>query len=323
MGVGWELCEHLCWGGVVKGGLPMPTPRSTWGGFLFNLHGSVIPAIWPKVLVSGGFAFGVSLVDRFVRDVAWPVETSIVPSLVLGLLLVFRTNTAYERFWEGRKQWGQLVIASRNLVRLMAVAIAERDVGGVQRKREAMRWVAAFGYGLKQHLREEAIDPQMLGLVLPQLAVRLRRSHSVPLELLFELGGYFQGCYRRQLVSMYQLSDLHRLLDILSEVVGSCERILKTPVPLAYSIHLRQLLYAYCLTIPFVFVDEFGLWTPVVVGLVAFTVFGIEEIGLEIENPFGHDPNDLPLDGICGGVREYVESVVDRCGVGEEKRLEL
>ena len=186
-----------------------------------------------------------------------------------------------------------------------------------------MRWVAAFGYGLKQHLRGEDIDPEMKRLVSSQLLVRLQGAQSVPLELLLELGGYLQGCYGRRQVTLYQLSDLHRLVDSLSEVVGSCERILTTPVPLAYSIHLRQLLYVYCLTIPFVFVDEFGLWTAVVVGLVAFTVFGIEEIGLEIENPFGRDPNDLPLDGICGGVREYVELVVRRCGVGQEKRLGL
>ena len=115
----------------MKGGLHMMAPRSTWGGFLFNLHGSVIPSIWPKVAVSGGFALGISLVDRFVRDVSWPVETSIVPSLVLGLLLVFRTNTAYERFWEGRKLWGQLVNTSRSLVRLMAVAIVVEDEGGL------------------------------------------------------------------------------------------------------------------------------------------------------------------------------------------------
>ena len=298
----------------------MLTPRSTWGGFIVNLQGSVIPSIWTKVAVSSGFAFGVSLVDYFVWDVSWPVETSIVPSLVLGLLLVFRTNTAYERFWEGRKAWGTLINTSRNLARLMVVAIADSEPilsansleseREWQQKREALQLLAAFSYGLKQHLREEEIDPAMVPLVSPQLAVRLEKSPHVPLEIAYELGSYLQGCFERGRVSVYQLSDLHRLLDGLVDVVGICERILKTPVPMAYSIHLRQLLFAYCLTIPFVFVDEFGMWTAIVVGLVAFTVFGIEEIGLEIENPFGRDPNDLPLDGICAGVKEHIEGVL-------------
>ena len=225
---------------------------------------------------------------------------------------------------------GALINTSRNLVRLMVVAIS--DVGSDassdpqklapepfdfekleearREKREALRLVAAFSYGLKQHLRGEAIDPAVFPLVSPQLAMRIEKSPHVPLEIAYELGNYFQDSFGKERVSVYQLSDLHKLLNTLVDVVGICERILKTPVPMAYSIHLRQLLFAYCLTIPFVFVDEFGVWTAIVVGLVAFTVFGIEEIGLEIENPFGRDPNDLPLDGICAGVKEHVEGVL-------------
>ena len=308
----------------------MPLPRTTWVGVFSHLQGSVILSIWPKVLACSLFALLVSLVQLRGIQVSWPVETSIVPTLVLGLLLVFRTNTAYERFWEGRKAWGTLINSSRNLVRLMVVAIADSEQNSSidlatlepqtfnpeqleearREKREALRLVAAFSYGLKQHLRGEAIDPAVLPLVSPQLAVRLQKSPHVPLDIAYELGSYLQKSFDKGRVSVYQLSDLHRLLDTLVDVVGICERILKTPVPMAYSIHLRQLLFVYCLTIPFVFVDEFGLWTAIVVGLVAFTVFGIEEIGLEIENPFGRDPNDLPLDGICAGVKEHVEGVL-------------
>ncbi|MEM9567547.1 MAG: bestrophin family ion channel [Cyanobacteria bacterium P01_E01_bin.34] len=303
----------------------MPLPRTTWVGVFSHLQGSVILSIWPKVAVCSAFAFAVSLAQLNGLQMSWPVEGSIVPTLVLGLLLVFRTNTAYERFWEGRKAWGTLINTSRNLVRLMVVAISDSAPDAAsnpqkfepetleharREKREALRLVAAYSYGLKQHLRGEAIDPAVLPLVPPQLAVRLEKSPHVPLEIAFELGSYFQKSFGKGRVSVYQLSDLHKLLDQLVDVLGICERILKTPVPMAYSIHLRQLLFIYCLTIPFVFVDEFGLWTAIVVGLVAFTVFGIEEIGLEIENPFGRDPNDLPLDGICAGVKEHVEGVL-------------
>ncbi len=156
----------------------MPLPRSTWVGVFSHLKGSVILAIWPKVAVCSGFALAVSLAQLWGLRLSWAVETSIVPTLVLGLLLVFRTNTAYERFWEGRKAWGTLINTSRNLVRLMVVAIAdsapdsseydsEMSEAARWEKREALRLVAAFSYGLKQHLREEAIDPAVLLLVPP------------------------------------------------------------------------------------------------------------------------------------------------------------
>ena len=233
-----------------------------------------------------------------------------MPSVVLALLLVFRTNTAYERFWEGRKAWGDAINASRSLARLMMVAIVAKDVEAERKKREEIRLLAAFGFSLKQHLRDEAIEPAMVPLMSPQFAQNLQKSNHLPLEILYELGSYMQSCYQQQQVNLYQLTDLHHLLDTLTDVVGTCERIIRTPVPMAYSIHIRQLLFVYCLTIPFVFVEEFGLWTAAVVGLVAFTVFGIEEIGLEIENPFGHDPNDLPLDRICGRILDYIESLL-------------
>ena len=92
--------------------------------------------------------------------------------------------------------------------------------------------------------------------------------------------------------------------------MGGCERILKTPMPLAYAIHLKQLLLIYCLLLPFQMVDKLGFWTGAIVALISFTLFGIEEIGLEIENPFGYDANDLPLDAICNTMKRNIEDLI-------------
>jgi ion channel-forming bestrophin family protein len=92
--------------------------------------------------------------------------------------------------------------------------------------------------------------------------------------------------------------------------LGGCERILKTPIPLAYAIHLKQLLLIYCFTLPFQFVNQLEWWTAAVVILVSFTLFGIEAIGLEIENPFGNDPNDLPLDAICANIASNIDALI-------------
>ncbi|WP_413200637.1 bestrophin family ion channel, partial [Nostoc piscinale] len=108
----------------------------------------------------------------------------------------------------------------------------------------------------------------------------------------------------------YQLINLQELLNILVDNLGSCERILKTPMPLAYAIHLKQLLLVYCCLLPLQVVDTLGWWTGFMVAVVSFTVFGVEAIGLEIENPFGYDDNDLPLDAICNTIKHNIEDLI-------------
>lgn len=99
-------------------------------------------------------------------------------------------------------------------------------------------------------------------------------------------------------------------MNSLVDCLGGCERILKTPMPLAYSIHLKQLLLLYCLLWPFQLVQNINLYTGLVVALISFTLFGIEAIGLEIENPFGYDTNDLPLDIICKNVKRNLDNLI-------------
>jgi putative membrane protein len=126
----------------------------------------------------------------------------------------------------------------------------------------------------------------------------------------FWIGDYLQEQYELKCISNYQLTALHRLLDSMVDSLGSCERILKTPMPLAYSIHLKQLLLIYCLSLPFQMVNDFLWFTGPIVALISFTLFGIEEIGSEIENPFGYDANDLPLDSICATMLRNIEDLI-------------
>jgi putative membrane protein len=123
-------------------------------------------------------------------------------------------------------------------------------------------------------------------------------------------------------LNIYQLSDMHKLLDLLVDMLGGCERILRTPMPIAYAIHLKQLLLLYCLSLPFQMVSSIQWWTGPVVALISFTLFGIEEIGIEIENPFGHDPNDLPLDAICATIQRNIEDLITLAPQAACSRLE-
>ena len=116
--------------------------------------------------------------------------------------------------------------------------------------------------------------------------------------------------YNRNCLDVYRLTAMQQLINHMVDALGGCERILKTPIPLAYAIHLKQLLLLYCLSLPFQLVEDLGWGTGLIVALVSFTLFGIEEIGIEIENPFGHDPNDLPLDAICATMQRNIDDLV-------------
>jgi ion channel-forming bestrophin family protein len=242
--------------------------------------------------------------------VSLPVLGSLVPSIVLGLLLVFRTNTAYERYWEGRKLWGTVVNKVRNLARQIWVAIAETAPADKVAKIHTIQLLAAFAVAMKLHLRAEPPNTELAGLVSADQFVKLQTMNNPPLEIAFWIADYLQSQRENRKLNTYQLTACLSSLDSLVDAMGGCERVLKTPIPLAYSIHLKRLLLLYCLTLPFQMVGALGWWTPVVVALISFAVFGIEEIGIEIENPFGHDSNDLPLDTICRTMQQNLEDLI-------------
>ncbi|MGL5195503.1 MAG: bestrophin family ion channel [Chroococcales cyanobacterium] len=168
--------------------------------------------------------------------VSWPVLEGVVPTIVLGLLLVFRTNTAYDRFWEGRKAWGNLVNSVRNFSRHILVEICENHPEDVTEKANHLRLLVAFAVATKLHLRNERINDELKGLVSPEQYEKLKRMNHPPLEIAFWLGDYLQKQYRLNKLNIYQLTPMLNLLDTMVDTLGSTERILKTPMPVAYAI---------------------------------------------------------------------------------------
>jgi putative membrane protein len=284
----------------------MSVDRPPWFKIALQVRGSVIPSILPRVLLCGGFGVFISFLHFF----NLPILSSIVPSIVLGLLLVFRTNTAYERFWEGRKMWGTLVNNVRNLARQIWVAIEEKDPQDIAFKKSALRLLPAFAVAMKLHLRQESVNPELEPLMSPAQYQKLKSMNNPPLEIAFWIEDYLHEQYEGNCVDVYQLTGMKELINSMIDVLGGCERILKTPIPLAYAIHLKQLLLLYCLALPFQIVKDLSWGTGPVVALISFTLFGIEEIGIEIENPFGHDANDLPLDNICAAMQRNIDDLI-------------
>ncbi|MEB3355844.1 MAG: bestrophin family ion channel [Synechococcales bacterium] len=283
-------------------------PRN-WFRLAFCLRGSVIPAILLRTALCGTLGLLASVLHFRGYPVAFPFN-SIIPDLVLGLLLVFRTNTAYERFWEGRKLWGGLVNAVRNMARQIWIIVAEKEPNDRQQKIQTLRLLVAFAVAVKLHLRRQPIDDELRSLLSSAQARQLTSMNHPPIEIAFWIGDYLQLQYQRDRLNVYQLNTMQETLNAMIDMLGGCERILKTPIPLAYAIHLKQLLLLYCCSLPFQLVNDIGWWTAPVAALVSFTLFGIEEIGIEIEDPFGCDPNDLPLDEICKTMLRNIEDLI-------------
>jgi putative membrane protein len=288
----------------------MSNERRRWFQMALQIKGSVLPAVMGRTVFCGLFGVFVSILFYFKLPVALPVLASLIPNIVLGLLLVFRTNTAYDRFWEGRKSWGTLVNSVRNLARQIWIAVVVQGEPDRTQKIGTLKMLVAFCVATKQHLRLEPINDELAALLTDEQFRELQSMHHPPLEIAFWIGDYLQQQHDRGLLHIYQLTSMHKLLDQMVDMLGACERILKTPMPLAYAIHLKQLLLLYCLSLPFQIVGNLGWWTGAIVALISFTLFGIEEIGIEIENPFGRDPNDLPLDAICNTMLRNIEDLI-------------
>lgn len=288
----------------------MNSQSFTWLKTVLCLQGSVLPSIFPLVILSGLFGMFISLLYSIGVPVSFPFFSAIVPSIVLGLLLVFRTNTAYERYWEGRKCWGGLIISIRNLSRQIWITVKTPEVKDIDEKKQAIHLLLAFAVATKLHLREEDITPELTSLISPSQHEILKSMNNRPLQIAFWIGDYLNNQSDRNCLNIYQVTAMHQLINNIVDMLSGCERILKTPMPLAYSIHLKQLLLLYCLALPFQMVKDLGWLTGLIVALISFTLLGIEQIGLEIENPFGHDPNDLPLDTICNTMRLNIEDLI-------------
>ncbi len=283
-----------------------------WFKLVLSFRGSVIWDIKYQVAVTMIIALIITLIYEKggYRGLSQPTLAGLIPGIVLGLLLVFRTNTAYERFWEGWQIAGMTIFTGRNLSRQIWMNIIVKSFEDQEKKAYHLRLIAAFFVAMTQHLRREGVDDRLKSLLTPEHCLQLKNVSNMPLKITQWIGAYLTQQYSQQHIDSIQFAAINRLLDQLVECLSRCERILNAPMPRAYSIHLRHLLILYCFALPFQMVKDLHWWTVPVVGIVAFALFGIEAIGLEIENPFGYDANDIPLDNLCRKLHNDIEELI-------------
>ncbi|HWN69803.1 MAG TPA: bestrophin family ion channel [Haliangium sp.] len=284
----------------------------TWIRIVFYVTGTLMRRVWLRLAIITTVAVAVTVV----HDIYHLFDTSLTPTpftlvgLALSIFLGFRNNTSYDRYWEGRKLWGALVNTARTAARQSVTllgplpdaappASADAEAKVTSRRREIVHAVIAYVHALRMHLRDiddvEALRP----FLDPALLAMLPAEHNRPYAILRYLGQLVRSAWTDGLVHTVHLPALDATLVALADIQGGCERIKNTPIPFPYTVIIHRIVAVYCMAMPFGLVDTIGPLTPLVVIFVAYTFFGLDALGDEIEDPFGTDPSDLPLDTLC------------------------
>ncbi|WP_425614947.1 bestrophin family protein [Anatilimnocola sp. NA78] len=283
-----------------------------WRSHLLDIRGSLLPEIMGRVATCVVWSLVVTIAHVYLLQnhqisLGVPVMVHTLLGTALGLLLVFRTNSSYDKFWEGRKLWGGMVNECRNLARQAnSMLRAAPEV-----RQQVILWTAAFPYAAMSALRgTRGLSPSSSQLPKHRVDEVLAAQH-LPSAVTAQISLALVAARDQRAISDFLLGTIDGNLNLLIDYVGACERIHRTPVPYAYVVHLRRALYLYCFTLPFALVSELEWWTVGGTFLVSYIFFGIEEIGVEIEDPFGFDENDLPLERYCHTIEANLLAVLD------------
>ncbi len=223
---------------------------------------------------------------------------------VLSLLLVFRTNTAYDRWWEGRKKWGELVNNTRNLAVKISALSLDKDENDF-----FSRMIPNYAFAMKEHLRK-GVKLEQLDLTNEELKI-LENAEHVPNIISKWLYQRLNALKKAQKITEEELIVLDINLKSFADIIGACERIRNTPIPYSYSIFLKKFIFIYVTTIPLGFVGSFGYLSGLISVFIFYVLVSMEILAEEIEDPFGLDDNDLPTDDLALKIKNNVFEILN------------
>ncbi|AEV96738.1 hypothetical protein A4D02_29305 [Niastella koreensis] len=227
-------------------------------------------------------------------------------SFVISMLLVFRTNTAYDRWWEGRKMWGSLVNNSRNL----AIKINSMLKGEEMAHRSFFRKaIPLYASVLAHHLHAESTRLALDETEHPELKT-IDTSRHIPNQVASLIFQRVNLLYEEGKIKGDQLIVLNNELQSFTDICGACERIKNTPIPFSYSVFIKKFIFFYVMTLPFSFAISLGYLAIPVVGFIFYVLASLELIAEEIEDPFGGDENDLPMNKMASNIKKHVAEII-------------
>ncbi|MAD43471.1 MAG: hypothetical protein CMI02_17045 [Oceanospirillaceae bacterium] len=263
---------------------------------MFVVRGTILTAIYPQLLMLLLFALLIQAVHQWQWLNIPPFSSA--PFALLGvamsIFLGFRNNAAYDRWWEGRLQWGHMVDEVRSLSRS-----SETLLGDHPQRRQLLALVAAYFHALRGRLRSEDASPQLRHWLGEERTAQVL-THSNPADFcLRDAGRLVGGLYRDGAIDTIGVQILDRHLSELAKIQSASERLAGTRMPFAYTVLTHRVAYLYCYLLPFGLVTNMGWLTPVLTVLLGYTFFGLDALSEQLEEPFGREANDLPLEALC------------------------
>lgn len=283
-----------------------------WLTFIFHIHKSdTVRTLAPMLVVISVYTGIVAYLELEywqLSERSYIKNTTTMHGMLgfaISMLLVFRTNTAYDRWWEGRKFWGQLVNNSRNLA-LKVSTLLKAENSDVQPFFRAM--IPAYAFALHQHLRKNGFDKDHFTKV--EYLKDLDFEKHIPNQIAKKIYEKTIGLHKQGVITGEELLFINSEMQSFTDICGACERIKNTPIPYSYSAFIKKFIFIYIMTLPFGFVFQLGYYAMPVVAFIFYVLASLELIAEEIEDPFGDDENDVPTDVLSVNIKKSVEEIL-------------
>lgn len=286
-----------------------------WFTFIFRIHkGDTVRKLFPLMIGIGLYSALIVVIEKeyfklpdssYIRNI--PTLHTVLGAII-SLLLVFRTNSAYDRWWEGRKQWGELTNNSRNLAIKLHAILGQNHPEICDFFK---RVIPAYAFALRNHLLSTKPDREMFEDELQeQFDLKIDDRIHIPNQIADMMMRKITHLYQESIISDAQLIILNEELRAFSNICGACERIKNTPIPFSYSVFIKKFIFGYVMTLPFGYMFTLGYLSIPIIVFIFYVLASLELIAEEIEDPFGGDTNDLPTDTMSRNIHNNVEEIL-------------
>ncbi|MDO9268797.1 MAG: bestrophin family ion channel [Methylobacter sp.] len=279
-------------------------------------RGSVTPRIFFSLLLMTGYCALIVALDQYWQPLPHLAVTPFeYTGVVLGLVLVFRTNAGHERWWEARKLWGAIVNQSRNIA---IGALSYGDILNVSPQqplwtKDIVKWTIAFSFATKESLRNGKNFDELIDLLNEQELAALKSAGHMPLFVAGKIAELLQQARLSRHIDGFVFMGMEGQRVLLIDHIGACERILKTPMPLVYAIKARRFILIFLLLLPFSLIENLGFSAVFIFFLVAYPLLSLDRIGIELQNPFvTKNLSHLPLDTICDSIKLHCLAMLEQ-----------
>ncbi|WP_426480799.1 bestrophin family protein [Chryseobacterium sp. R2ACT005] len=288
---------------------------------LFIWRGSVLKKIVVQLSIITLFSLAIYIFKGRIFDYKVHLNPTIFTliGLALAIFMGFCNSASYDRFWEGRKLWGLLVIETRSLTRQILSLVNDSSPEAKEEKEKIIKLISAFSWSLNFQLRDKSGTEHLERLLSPEELEEVKDKKFIPSIILGFIADWLNEQNKKGNIDTIVMTAMDHQLNQFSNISGGCERIYNTPLPFAYSVLLHRTVYLYCFWLPFGLVDSLGWMMPMIVLLISYTFIALDAIIQEIGEPFGEEENDLALNSIC---RTIEFSIFEQAGIpqGELKK---